>query len=52
VTGYDYYKVAQFADELEVAIQNNNGKLDEYGDHSPNYDPDVIDYLEAQYPNA
>ena len=45
---YDYYKVAQFADELEVAIDNNN-KVDEYGDKH-NYDPDVIDYLEAQIP--
>ena len=46
--GYDYYKVAQFADELEVAI-DNNGKVDEYGDKHE-YDPDVIDYLEAQIP--
>ena len=50
--GYDYYKVAQFADELEVAI-SHNGKAGTDGDHSnwyPNYDPDVIDYLEAQIP--
>ena len=46
--GYDYYKVAQFADELELAIVNNN-KVDEYG-YKHNYDPDVIDYLEAQIP--
>ena len=46
--GYDYYKVAQFADELEVAI-DNNGKVDEYG-YKREYDPDVIDYLEAQIP--
>ena len=46
--GYDYYKVAQFADELELAIVNNN-KVDEYGDKY-NFDPDVIDYLEDQIP--
>ena len=45
---YDYYRVAQFADELELSIENN-GKVDEYGDKH-NYDPDVIDYLEAQIP--
>lgn len=46
--GYDYYKVLQFADELELAIANNNN-VDEYGDKH-NYDPDVIDYLEVQIP--
>ena len=46
--GYDYYKVSQFADELELAIVNNN-KVDEYG-YKREYDPDVIDYLEAQIP--
>jgi len=46
--GYDYYKVAQFADELEHEIEYN-GKVDEYGDKHE-YDPDVIDYLEAQIP--
>ena len=46
--GYDYYKVAQFADELELAIENNN-KVNEYG-YKHDYDPDVIDYLEAQIP--
>lgn len=46
--GYDYWKVSQFADELEVAIDNNN-KVDEYG-YKREYDPDVIDYLEAQIP--
>lgn len=45
---YDYYKVAQFADELEVEI-DNNGKVDEYG-YKREFDPDVIDYLEAQIP--
>ena len=46
--GYDYYKVAQFADELEHEIECND-KVNEYGDKH-NYDPDVIDYLEAQIP--
>ena len=32
---YDYYKVAQFADELEVEIKNNN-KPDEY-EYAPNF---------------
>lgn len=45
---YDYYKVFQFADELEVDIDNNN-KLDEYGWKS-NHDPDVIDVLQEQLP--
>ena len=46
--GYDYYKVTQFADELEQEIAANN-TVNEYGDKH-NYDPDVIDYLEAQLP--
>jgi hypothetical protein len=45
---YDYYKVFQFADELEVDI-DNNGKPDEYGWKS-NHDPDVIDVLQEQLP--
>lgn len=45
---YDYYKVSQFADELEQEIANN-GKVDEYG-YKREFDPDVIDYLEAQLP--
>jgi hypothetical protein len=45
---YDYYKVFQFADELEVDIDNNN-KPDEYGWKS-NHDPDVIDVLQEQIP--
>jgi len=43
--GYDYYKVAQFADELEVEIQNNN-KPDEYA--PPNFSPETINYLRNQ----
>jgi len=45
---YVYYKVAQFADELEQEIAANN-TVNEYGDKY-NFDPDVIDYLEAQLP--
>ena len=44
--GYDYYKVAQFADELEVEIQNNN-KPDEY-EYAPNFSPETIKYLRKQ----
>ena len=44
--GYDYYKVAQFADELEVEIQNNN-KADEY-EYAPNFSPETIKYLRKQ----
>jgi len=43
---YDYYKVAQFADELEVEIQNNN-KPDEY-EYAPNFSPETIKYLRKQ----
>lgn len=42
--GYDYYKVARFADELEEEIQD---KKDEYG-HSYNFSPEVIECLKAQ----
>ena len=44
---YDYYKVQQFADELEVEIQNNNKKLDEY-EYAPNFSPETIKYLRKQ----
>jgi hypothetical protein len=50
--GYDYYKVSQFADELEEEIRHN-GKAGTDGDHSnwyPNHDPDVIDVLQEQIP--
>jgi len=43
---YDYYKVHQFADELEVEIHNNN-KPDEYG-YVKNYSPETIKYLRKQ----
>jgi hypothetical protein len=52
--GYDYYKVAQFADELEVEIENNGKARNEdrtYGyEWYPNHDPDVIDVLQEQIP--
>jgi hypothetical protein len=52
--GYDYYKVAQFANELEVEIENNGKARDEdrtYGyEWYPNHDPDVIDVLQEQIP--
>ena len=44
--GYDYYKVAQFADELEVEIQNNN-KPNEY-EYALNLSPETIKYLRKQ----
>ena len=46
--GYDYYKVAQFADELEVEIQDKD-KKDEYG-CCYNFSPEVIEYLLEQLP--
>ena len=46
--GYDYYKVAQFADELEAEIENNFIK-DDWGYHT-GYSDEVIEYLKAQLP--
>ena len=46
---YPYYKVSQFADELEQEIINNNTK-DEYG-YASNYGKEVISYLLDQLPN-
>ncbi len=46
--GYVYYKVSQFADELEQEI-SYNGIVNEDG-YKYDYDPDVIDYLEDQIP--
>jgi hypothetical protein len=52
--GYDYHKVAQFADELEVEIENNGKAKDGSGYYGekwyPNHDPDVIDVLREQIP--
>ena len=45
--GYTYHKVAQFADELEEEIQNNN-KPDEYEYAPPNFSPETIKYLRKQ----
>ena len=48
--GYDYYKVAQFADELEEEIRHN-GKAGTDGDHSNwyfNYSPETIICLRKQ----
>ena len=50
---YDYYKVAQFADELEQEIQNNGKTGTDGGDHSdwyPNHNEEVIEYLKQQLP--
>ena len=52
--GYDYYKVSQFADELEEEIQRNGKKRNDSGyygiDYYPSFDPEVIEYLKAQLP--
>ena len=50
--GYEYYKVAQFADELEHEILNNGreGTTENGYEWYPNHDPDVIDVLEEQIP--
>ena len=49
---YDYYKVSQFADELEQEIRHN-GKAGTDGDHSdwyPDHSDEVIEYLKEQVP--
>ena len=50
--GYEYYKVSQFADELEHEILNNGreGTKENGYEWYPNHDPDVIDVLEEQIP--
>ena len=52
--GYDYYKVAQFADELEEEILKNGQKREDGGyygeEYYPTFDPEVIEYLKAQLP--
>lgn len=45
---YIYYRVHQFADELENEIENNQ-KENEYG-YSPDYSPEVIEILKKQIP--
>jgi len=47
-SGYIYYQVHQFADELENRIENNTVK-DEYG-HYSNYPEEILQILRAQVP--
>jgi len=47
-SGYIYYQVHQFADELENAIQNNHTK-DDYG-YASEYNEEVISYLKSKIP--
>ena len=46
--GYAYYKVHQFADELETEITENN-TLNDYN-YCPNYSDEVIAVLKKQLP--
>jgi hypothetical protein len=46
---YIYYRVEQFADELENEIQNNNHP-DEYG-YVRDFNKETIDYLQSQIPH-
>jgi hypothetical protein len=48
--GYEYYKVSQFADELEAEIQNNGreGSKEDNYEWYPNHEPEVIEYLKEQ----
>lgn len=46
--GYEYYKVSQFADELEEEIENNFIN-DDWGYHK-GYPKEVIEYLKKQLP--
>jgi hypothetical protein len=50
--GYEYYKVAQFADELEAEIQNNGreGSKEDNYEWYPDHEPEVIEYLKEQLP--
>jgi hypothetical protein len=52
--GYDYYKVAQFADELEEEILKNGQKREDSGyydeEYYPSFEPEVIEYLKEQLP--
>jgi len=49
---YDYYKVSQFADELEQEIATNGLKCEDYymENFYPNHEPEVIEYLKEQLP--
>jgi len=50
--GYDYYKVAQFADELEEEILRNGQKREDDGyygeEYYPAFEPETIKYLRKQ----
>jgi hypothetical protein len=50
--GYDYYKVAQFADELEEEILKNGKKREDCGyygeEYYPTFEPETIKYLRKQ----
>jgi hypothetical protein len=50
--GYEYYKVSQFADELEAEIQNNGreGSKEDNYEWYPNHESEVIEYLKEQLP--
>ena len=52
--GYDYYKVAQFADELEEEILKNGQKREDCGyygeEYYPAFDEECIEYMKAQLP--
>ena len=52
--GYDYYKVSQFADELEEEILNNGKERNDTGyygvDYYPKYSDESIKYMKAQLP--
>jgi hypothetical protein len=45
--GYIYYRVYEFADELESAIQNND-RVDDPDYYSPRYSKEVIGYLKPK----
>lgn len=53
--GYDYYKVSQFADELEEEILKNGKKREDSGyygeEYYPEFPDEVIEYLKEQLPN-
>jgi hypothetical protein len=44
---YIYYRVYEFADELESDIQNND-RVDDPDYYSPRYSKEVIDYLKPK----
>lgn len=46
--GYIYYRVEQFADELESEIENNDIPDPDNYDYCPNLQPDTLQYLRAK----